>query len=166
MVRRSVCRYPHPLLRTIAEPVADFDDALRSDIDDLIETMYSSPATIGLAAPQIGISKRIFVTDVSGKDPTCELCVFVNPTIIHRSGKRNVREGCLSLPDFTGNVIRAEKIVMKGFDRQGKALERVANGLEAVCWQHELDHLDGMLFIHRVNSIKTDVFRRKRYRTS
>lgn len=164
MPERSICRFPDPILHKVALPVTRFDNELQRQIDELIKIMYASPATIGLAAPQIGISKRIFVCDVSSKDPAKKLSVFINPEIVAQAGQKVCREGCLSLPDLTGNVRRAESIQLRALDVNGKTFEVSATGIEAVCFQHEIDHLDGMLFIHRVTNIKTDVFRRKRYK--
>ncbi len=158
-----VCRFPHPVLTKVAEPVVDFDRELHKIIKNLIDTMHSGPGTVGLAAPQIGISKRIFVADISKKDPTKSLKVFINPEIISWAEPKPNREGCLSLPDYTGNVTRAQRLSIKALDEEGRVIEQTAEGLEAICWQHEVDHLNGLLFIHRVTNVKTDVFRRKRY---
>ncbi|MBI4431343.1 MAG: peptide deformylase [Candidatus Omnitrophica bacterium] len=158
-----VCRFPHPVLTKAADPVIKFDRAVGGLVQDLIDTMYASPGTIGLAAPQIGISKRIFVCDVSKKDSSTQLRIFINPEISKWADPRSNREGCLSLPDYTGNVTRAQQVFIRAADENGKVFECHANGIEAICWQHELDHLNGLLFIHRVTNIKTDVFRRKRY---
>lgn len=164
MPENAVRRFPDPILHKIALPVNRFDDELHRQVDELIRIMYASPATIGLAAPQIGISKRIFVCDISSKDPSKKLGVYINPEILARTGQKVCREGCLSLPDLTGNVRRAESVRLRALDVNGKTFEVSAAGLEAICFQHEMDHLDGMLFIHRVTNIKTDVFRRKRYK--
>lgn len=163
MPLRPVCHFPDPVLSSRAEKIACLDEEVQRLIADLIDTMRKSPATIGLAAPQIGAAKRVFVSDVSPKDSSKKLRIFVNPEIISHSGKRICREGCLSLPDYTGNVVRAKRITVRGLDQKGKTVEMATSGIEAICWQHEIDHLNGLLFIHRVNNIKTDVFRRKRY---
>ena len=163
MSKRAICRFPNPILSKPAEKVIRFDAEFHREVNDLIATMYASPATIGLAAPQIGISKRMFVSDLSSKDSKRKLSIFINPEIIISSGSKTLREGCLSLPDYTGNVRRAEEITVRGLDVNGKTFEASTSGLEAICWQHEIDHLDGILFIHRVSNIKTDIFRRKRY---
>ena len=158
-----VCCFPHPILTKAAEPVISFDRELQKIIKNLIDTMYAGPGTVGLAAPQIGISKRIFVSDISKKDPAKSLRVFINPEITSWSEPKPNREGCLSLPDYTGNVTRAQRISIKALDEEGRLIELATEGLEAICWQHEVDHLNGLLFIHRVTNVKTDVFRRKRY---
>ena len=127
--------------------------------------MRASPGTIGLAAPQIGIAQRIFVCDISKKDPSKTLRIFINPEITSWADPKTNREGCLSLPDYTGNVTRAQRLSIKAVDERGKAFSLSTTDIEAICWQHEIDHLNGLLFIHRVTDIKTDVFRRKRYLT-
>jgi len=127
--------------------------------------MVGAGHSVGVAAPQIGIPKRVIVVDVSGskmgKDNNHGLLTMINPEIIRKEGSKVMREGCMSVPDYTGNVTRAEAIVVQFLDRDGR--ERVINssGFEAVAIQHELDHLDGMLFLDRVSSLKTDIFRRK-----
>ena len=129
---------------------------------DLVETVRSFPGCIGIAAPQTDRLIRIIVVDVSArKCPGNGLIVLANPEIVRREGERVGREGCLSLPDFIGRVKRANKIVTRGVGVDGASVEVLSEGLEAVVIQHEVDHLDGILFIDRVSSLKTDVFRRK-----
>jgi len=162
-----VIKYPHPILRKKCKPVSKISAKISKLIDDMIETMYSFQGCVGISAPQVAKSLRIIIFDVSKhkKAPPSNhnLTVMVNPVIIERKGKTVTREGCLSLPDFTGNVARPDSIKVKGKDRNGRRLEFYLNGFEAVACQHEIDHLDGILFIDRISSLKTDAFRRKSY---
>ncbi len=165
MAVRDIVLYPDPILKTVCSPVENLDAAAGALVQDLIDTMVAAGHSVGVAAPQIGICKRVVVVDVSrsklGKDNNHGLLVMINPVIIEGSGSETIREGCMSIPDYTGNVTRASCVVVQFLDREGR--ERVINacGFEAIAIQHELDHLDGMLFLDRVSSLKTDVFRRK-----
>ena len=164
----AVCEirlYPDPVLKQVCTPISKLDAKTDALVQDLIDTMVSAGHSVGVAAPQIGIPERVVVVDVSGskmgKDNNHGLLTMINPEIIRKEGSKVMREGCMSVPDYTGNVTRAEAIVVQFLDRDGR--ERVINssGFEAVAIQHELDHLDGMLFLDRVSSLKTDIFRRK-----
>ena len=161
----SILLYPDPILKQIAEPVAEVDESIVSVIQDLVDTMVDSGHSVGVAAPQIGVLRRVLVVDVSksklGKDNNHGLLEMINPEIIEKSGSKIMREGCMSVPDYTGNVTRAEHIVVEFTDRRGQLRVIEANGFEAVAIQHELDHLDGLLFLDRVSSLKTDLYRRK-----
>ena len=164
-----ILKFPDPILKERSAPVEEVDAAVSSVIDDLLETMRASPGGVGIAAPQVGILKRIVVVDVSahkrgGQEQNHGLLVLLNPEILARGGKQLVREGCMSVPDYTANVQRAQWVLVDALDRQGKQLILEAIGFEAVAIQHELDHLGGVLFLDRVVSVKTDVFRRKTYR--
>ena len=165
MAVRSILFYPDPILKQAAEPVADGDAAVLEVIEDLVDTMIDAGHSVGVAAPQIGVLRRVVVVDVSksklGKDNNHGLLEMVNPEIIEKSGSTTMREGCMSVPDYTGNVTRAEHIVVEFFDRFGRLRVIEASGFEAVAIQHELDHLDGLLFLDRVSSLKTDLYRRK-----
>ena len=165
MAVRSIRTYPDPILKQVAEPVEEIDDAAVAVLQDLVDTMVDSGHSVGVAAPQIGVLRRMLVVDVSksklGKDNNHGLLEMINPDIIERSGSRMMREGCMSVPDYTGNVIRAEHIVVEFNDRSGRQRVIEASGFEAVAIQHELDHLDGLLFLDRVSSLKTDLYRRK-----
>jgi len=152
-----------------AVPVTGVTAEVSAVIDDLLETMRASPGCVGIASPQVGIASRIIVVDVSthrrgGQEENHGLLVLVNPEILARGGKQLVREGCMSVPDYTANVQRAQWVLVDALDREGKQTILEAIGFEAVAIQHEVDHLDGYLFLDRVSSIKTDLFRRKRYR--
>jgi len=163
---RSIIQYPDPLLKTVCAPVAEADADLDALVQDLIDTMVEAGHSVGVAAPQIGVCKRVAVVDVSkskmGRENNHGLLVMINPHIVEQEGRETLREGCMSVPDYTGNVTRAENIVLQFRDREGREKVIRASGFEAVAIQHELDHLDGLLFLDRVSSVKTDVFRRKR----
>jgi peptide deformylase len=134
---------------------------------DLVDTMRASPACVGLAAPQIGVGARAFCIDVSGHPKTrssAGLVVLLNPVIVAHEGSAVTREGCMSLPDFTGNVRRASAVTIRGTTPEGKEREITADAFEARAAQHEIDHLDGLLFLDRVSSLTADLFPRRRYR--
>ncbi len=157
--------YPDPILKKVCSPVAHIDEEVDALAQDLIDTMLDSGHSVGVAAPQIGVSKRVVVVDVSrsklGAKENHGLLLMINPEIIEREGEKTMREGCMSVPDYTGNVTRAKRVMVQFLDRSGHERVVRAKGFEAVAIQHELDHLDGFLFLDRVSSLKTDVFRRK-----
>lgn len=165
MAVRKIHVYPDPILKQTCAPVDQLDSDTDALIQDLVDTMVAAGHSVGVAAPQIGVSRRVVVVDVSGsklgRDNNHGLLTMINPEIIRKEGSKVMREGCMSVPDYTGNVTRAEAVVVQFLDRDGR--ERVINssGFEAVAIQHELDHLDGLLFLDRVSSLKTDIFRRK-----
>lgn len=158
MAKLQILHYPDPRLRTIAKPVSVFGDEIERIVADMFETMYAAPG-IGLAATQVNIAKRILVTDTSrdGSDPRC----FINPQIVETRGVEQMEEGCLSVPDVFENVERAEWIRVQAFDQHGTAFELELDGLLAVCVQHEIDHLDGKLFVDHLSSLKRSRIRRK-----
>lgn len=162
----DILTVPDKRLRQVSQPVEDFDLELQAFIDNLEETRRAGPAAVGIAAPQVGRFQRILIMDVSGKKntPNHGHLVLVNPEITHWEGFEIGREGCLSVPDYTGNVIRATRLRLVAKDRDGGSLDLEMEGFEARALQHELDHLDGMLFVDRVVSRRTDLFRRKVYR--
>jgi peptide deformylase len=164
---RDIRVYPDPVLKTVCTPVATLDPAVDSLVQDLLDTMHASGHSVGVAAPQIGVTSRVVVVDVShsklGRDNNHGQLVMINPLILEMEGRKTMREGCMSVPDYTGNVTRAESIVVQFRERDGRERVIQANGFEAVAIQHEIDHLDGYLFLDRVSSLKTDVFRRKQY---
>jgi peptide deformylase len=165
MAVRTIRVYPDPILKQVAEPVEEIDESVVAVVQDLVDTMLDAGHSVGVAAPQIGVLQRVMVVDVSssklGRDNNHGLLEMVNPEIIERSGSKMMREGCMSVPDYTGNVTRAEHIVIEFTNRNGQLRVIEANGFEAVAIQHELDHLDGLLFLDRVSSLKTDLYRRK-----
>ena len=157
---RPILKYGDSLLHEPAVPVDAITLQVQRVIDDMIETMYAAPG-IGLAAPQIGVASRIFVVDVSaGRDPS-GLLVFVNPEFIERDGMQLEEEGCLSVPGFNATVVRPARAVVKGLARDGQEYQHDATGLLARAFQHEMDHLDGQLFVDRLRGIKRDLIVRR-----
>ncbi len=164
MAVRAVLTIPDSLLKRPSDPVGGTDDELAAD---LVDTMRVSPGCVGLAAPQLGVSRRAFCVDVSGhpKGRPCHgLVVLFDPQVLLAEGAEVRREGCMSVPDFTANVRRALRVVVRGIDEHGAERVFDASGFEARAFQHEVDHLDGLLILDRVASLTTDVFRRKVYR--
>jgi peptide deformylase len=159
--------YPDPRLKAICDPVVEIDDELLRFINDLVETMESSPGCVGIAAPQVGMMKRIVVIDASKNAKAAGinhgLLVLINPTIEWMDGEIVAREGCLSVPQFTGNVKRAKEVRFSAMLPTGEGVVITAVDFEARVFLHENDHLDGFLFLDRVSSLKTDVFRRKNF---
>jgi len=153
MAVREILTHPNPRLRVVAEPVEIIDDEVRALVDDMAETMYAAPG-IGLAAPQIGVSRRIFVVDVAGEGEPARLLTFINPRIVSREGAIAWEEGCLSFPGVHEEVQRAERVTVQAYDRDGNPFEAEAEGLFAVALQHENDHLDGVLLIDHVSYFK------------
>jgi peptide deformylase len=165
---REVLRYPHPSLKQKARELGSGDDAVAVVATDLVETMESFGHCVGLAAPQLDHLVRMIAVDVTGhKKATTQngLLVLVNPMIVESEGSEVGREGCLSIPHLTANVRRATRIRVDARDPQGEAVSVESEAFEARCLQHEIDHLDGLLFLDRVDSLASDVFRRKSYGT-
>jgi len=157
---RTILTYPDPELKKKSLPVAVINEKTRELASDMAETMYDAPG-VGLAAPQIGVHQRIIVIDVAGKDEPPELITAINPVIIHAEGETFEEEGCLSVPKYAANVRRHAKVVVKGLDIDGEEMTWKAEGLLAIAFQHEIDHLDGILFIDHISQLKRDIFRRK-----
>lgn len=168
MAVQTIFRYPHPVLKKVAHTVDVLDDSIRGLVEDLLDTMHAGPGSVGVAAPQIGVSLRVCVVDVStsrhGKDNNHGLLTLINPDIVEREGAAVMREGCMSVPDYTGDVERATRVVVRYRDLQWEEQTVEATGFEAVAIQHEMDHLDGILFLDRITSLKTGLFRRKAYK--
>lgn len=160
MALRKILHYPDPLLKRKSETVTEFNDELKQLAEDMAETMYDAPG-VGLAAPQIGELKRLVVIDCSGKDEPADLVVAVNPEIIAKEGEGVEEEGCLSVPGFWANVKRAETVTMRYQDVEGNVHERTSDGLLGICMQHELDHLEGILFVDRLSPLKRSMFKKK-----
>jgi peptide deformylase len=158
MALLPILEFPDPRLRTRAEPVEKVDAAMRRLIDDMFETMYAAPG-IGLAATQVNVHKRLLVIDIS--ESRKEPLALINPQIIARDGVEETEEGCLSVPGIYDKVTRAEKIRVRALDRDGKQIEFNADGLLAVCIQHEMDHLDGKLFVDYLSELKRTRIRKK-----
>ncbi len=163
----EILTYPDPRLAQESQAVAEFDDALRAFVADLEETMRAGPGAVGIAAPQVGRIQRIVIVDCSGKKNLATdhgRMILINPEITEWDGFAVGREGCLSVPDFTGNVIRAERIALEARDEHGESLQFKFEGYEARAVQHEIDHLDGLLFLDRLVSRRNDLFKRKTYK--
>jgi peptide deformylase len=158
MMRLTILEYPDPRLRTVAQPVEVVDDELRTLIDAMLETMYASNG-IGLAATQVNVHRRLLVVDVSEEHD--QPMVFVNPEVLERQEVETTQEGCLSVPGIFDDVERARQIRVRALGRDGKPFEMTADGLLAVCIQHEIDHLDGKLFVDYLSELKRQRIRKK-----
>ncbi|WP_420563641.1 peptide deformylase [Thalassobaculum sp.] len=161
MAKRPIIWAPDPVLKTKCTPVPAVDDEIRTLMDDMLDTMYAAPG-IGLAAPQIGVTKRVIVVDVSEKDePNAPLCL-ANPEIVWKSDETAPHEeGCLSLPDLYADVERPVAVKVRYLDRDGAQQELEADGLLAICLQHEIDHIDGVLFVDHLSALKRNMFLKK-----
>jgi peptide deformylase len=159
-VIRPILRYGDEILRQPAAPVDDITPEIQQLIDDMIETMYAAPG-IGLAAPQVGVPLRIFVADVSGGHNAAELLTFINPEFVARDGAQREEEGCLSVPGFNASVLRSSRAVLKGLGRDGREQVVDATGLLARCFEHEMDHLEGTLFVDKLRGLQKDLIVRK-----
>jgi peptide deformylase len=157
---REIVKYPDPVLERAGEPVTEFNDQLQTLVDDMFESMYAAKG-IGLAAPQIGISKRLTVIDLSFKERPEDRIVLVNPEVISREGKQYEEEGCLSLPEIREKVSRSAKVRVRAQNVKGEKFELEGEELLARAFQHEIDHLDGILFIRRLSALKRDLILRK-----
>jgi peptide deformylase len=164
---QKILTFPHPLLKKRAHLIETMDQQIKGLIEDLLDTMRAGPGSVGVAAPQIGVSLSACVVDVSnnrnGKENNHGLLVMLNPEIVAAEGSAVMREGCMSVPDYTGEVERATAITVRYLDPYWEQQTINASGFEAVAIQHELDHLDGILFLDRIVSLKTGLFRRKNY---
>jgi peptide deformylase len=159
MIRR-ILSYPDPELKKKSLPVTIINEKTAELVRDMAETMYAAPG-VGLAAPQIGVHQRIAVIDVSAKDDMPELIVAINPVIIHADGESYEEEGCLSVPKYAANVRRHARVVVKALNLEGEEVTYKADDLLAIAFQHEIDHLDGILFIDHLSPLKRDMFRKK-----
>ena len=157
---RPIVRYGADVLHAPAAPVSEITPEIQRLIDDMIQTMYAAPG-IGLAATQVGIALRIFVADISVGRNSADLIVFVNPEFIERDGMQLEEEGCLSVPGFNATVARPARVTVKGLNRDGNEQVMAGTGLLARCFQHEMDHLDGTLFVDRLRGLQKDLIVRK-----
>lgn len=162
---RKILTYPHQELKKKSAPVAIINDNVRELARDMAETMYDAPG-IGLAAPQIGIHQRIIVIDTTGRDEPNNLITAINPQIIHAEGEAFEEEGCLSVPGYAANVRRHAHVIVKALDLEGNEQIWRAEDLLAIAFQHEIDHLDGILFTDHLSPLKRDLFQRKMRRMS
>jgi len=159
-VIRRIYTYPEPVLKEMAVEVSTIDGAVASAIDDMVETMYAAPG-VGLAAPQIGLSQRVIVLDVDHENIGKRLLKLVNPVITESEGEVLWEEGCLSVRDYQAEVLRAERVLVKAWTIDQKEVEIEGTGLLAVALQHEIDHLNGTLFLDRLSRLKRDLYRRR-----
>ena len=157
---RPILHYGDEALRQQAADVVDVTADVRSLIDDMLETMYAAPG-VGLAAPQVGVPLRVFVVDPSAGRNADDLVVMINPAVVEQEGVQNEEEGCLSVPGFNAKVRRPAHLVVRGLDHEGEPIEVEGTGLLARAFQHELDHLDGALFLDRLRGLKRELIVRK-----
>jgi len=161
MTLLDIITYPDKRLRRKAAPVETVDDEVRQIIADMAETMYAAPG-LGLASVQVGIDKRIIIYDISGPEDNPKLEVLINPEIVESEGTQlSESEGCLSVPDFRSDVKRFERVKVEALDRDGRPIEINTDGLHAIVLQHEIDHLDGVLFIDKISALKREMYKRK-----
>ena len=161
MAIREILTYPDPFLKRTVSPVTAWDETLQTVIEDMTETMYAEPG-VGLAATQIGLDQRIIVFDVSQTDGPRQPDALINPQIVFTEGSQlSENEGCLSVPDFRADVERYLKVRATGYNREGKPVEMEAEGFPAIVLQHEIDHLNGVLFIDRISRLKREIYKRR-----
>ncbi len=160
MALRTILTYPAEELKNVAAPVANIDGQISELSRDMVDTMYAAPG-VGLAAPQVGIAQRLIVVDVDSENPGKNLLQLVNPVIAEREGSIVWEEGCLSVVDFTAEVKRSAQVLVRAWTLDQREIEIEADGLLAVALQHELDHLEGKLFIDRLSALKRDLYKRK-----
>ena len=162
MALREIITYPHPILKLTAKPIDRVDDTVRKLIDDMVETLYAAPG-VGLAAPQVSQSLELCIVDIGVQNdkPGSDLVVLINPKIVASSGVITWNEGCLSLPDFEESMDRAANITVEAIGRDGKQFRLEAEGLKAVCIQHEMDHLKGVTLADRVSFVKRNLYLQK-----
>ncbi|MFH2125081.1 MAG: peptide deformylase [Pseudomonadota bacterium] len=153
--------FPDPVLNRVCRQVNEVDDDLKQLSQDMLDTMYAAPG-VGLAAPQVGRDLRLVVIDCTPRDQEPQPLVLFNPRIVEMEGQVIFEEGCLSVPDFTSDVTRAERVVVKAMDLEGRPITVEGNGLMAICLQHELDHLEGRLFLDRISPLKRSLYKKRR----
>ncbi len=156
----TIRHYPDPVLQQVAQPISEIDESIKTLAQDMVETMYSAPG-VGLAAPQVGISQRLIVLNCSPKGEAAQLIIAVNPEIVSREGEQFEEEGCLSVPEYYCRIHRAQRVTVRFLDLQGQSQEMVSEGYQAVAFQHEIDHLEGLLFVDHLSSLKKGLFRKK-----
>ena len=162
MAVRQIVLYPHPVLKQVCAPLDPHSELGQEIARDLVDTLESGTG-VGLAAPQLGQPYRVILVEAARNPRRAGQGRFLlfNPCIVEQGGRQVIREGCLSIPEYTGNVVRAEEVLVEGLGRDGEAIQVRAREYEAVVFQHEIDHLDGILFLDRIANVKTDLFRRK-----
>lgn len=157
---RTILTYPNPELKKKSAPVTIITDPIRQLVHDMTETMYAAPG-VGLAAPQIGAHQRVIIIDISGKNEPPDLIIAINPVIVHAEGEAYEEEGCLSVPDYAANVRRYARVIVKALDLEGIERTWKAEDLLAIAFQHEIDHLEGILFVDHLSALKRELFQRK-----
>ena len=161
MALLEILTYPNPKLKEISQPVEKVDDEIKTLVKNMLETMYAAPG-VGLAAPQVGVLKRVMVLDIEYRSEEAgNPIAVINPEIVSMEGTTTFEEGCLSVPEFTAEVKRFSNVTVKGLDENGEEITIEADGLLAIVLQHEIDHLNGILFVDKLGMIKRDIFRRK-----
>lgn len=160
----DICTYPEKVLHQQAETITNINEEIVGLAEHMAETMYNASG-IGLAATQVGVSKRLLVADISPREPESDLIVLVNPEIIAAEGEVIIEEGCLSVPEYQAEVKRHEKVTVRGLDLSGEEVTIEADGLLAIVLQHEIDHLNGVLFIDRISKLKRDLYKRRLRKT-
>ena len=160
---RNILTWPDPELKKKSAPVMVINDKIRELVKDMAETMYDAPG-VGLAAPQVGVHQRVIIIDISGKDEPPDLIVAINPVIVHAEGESYEEEGCLSVVKYAANVRRHASVVVKSLNLDGDEVIHRAEGLLSVAFQHEIDHLDGILFVDHLSPLKREIFKRKQRR--
>jgi peptide deformylase len=160
---RKILTWPDPELKKKSAPVMVINDTIRALVKDMTETMYDAPG-VGLAAPQLGVHQRVIIIDVSGKEEPPDLIVAINPVIVHAEGESFEEEGCLSVIKYAANVRRHASVVAKALTLEGEEKTYRAEGLLAIAFQHEIDHLDGILFVDHLSPLKREIFKRKQRR--
>jgi peptide deformylase len=165
MAVRPIVKYGHPALHKPSEPVREIDGGLRKLLDDMVETMYAAPG-IGLAAPQIAVPLRVIVVDLSVGEDAGQLIKLVNPEFVVREGEQRHDEGCLSVPGFGGSPVRPARVIVKGLDPDGNEKTYEGTDLLARAFCHEIDHIDGLLFVDRLTPLKRDLLKRKHNKTA
>jgi len=157
---RTILTYPNHELKKKSAPITIITDPIRELVHDMAETMYAAPG-VGLAAPQIGVHQRVIIIDISGKNEPPDLIVAINPIIVHAEGEAYEEEGCLSVPDYAANVRRYARVIVKALDLSGAERTWKAEDLLAIAFQHEIDHLEGILFVDHLSALKRELFQRK-----
>ena len=157
---RTILTYPNPALKKKSAPVSAVTGSIRDLVRDMAETMYDAPG-VGLAAPQIGVHQRVIIIDISGKNEPPDLIVAINPVIVLAEGEAYEEEGCLSVPDYAANVRRHARVIVKALNLEGAECTWKADDLLAIAFQHEIDHLDGILFVDHLSALKRELFQRK-----
>src|SRR6266540_6938768 len=160
MAVRPIVKYGHPMLHQPSEPVRELDGAIRKLLDDMVETMYAAPG-IGLAAPQIAVPLRVIVIDLSVGEKEGQVIKLINPQIVEREGEQREEEGCLSIPGMAGTPVRPARVSVTGLDPDGRERSYTATELLARAFCHEIDHIDGLLFVDRLTPLKRDLLKRK-----